>query len=156
MSYDLNKVFISGNLTDDPKIYEFGNGEKAANFSIAINKTWTGENGEQNKKTTYVDCRASGKHMQKKIEAISKYLKRGRKVLVEGSLELNKYKKNDQSFSKMRVILDEFHFMDSKNFDDSDSDSLCVGSDEVENDFEKSNDDSEMYPILDPDYDKIS
>ena len=166
MPYDLNKVLMSGNLTDDPKIYSFSNGDKAANFSIAINKTWTDHNGTDHKTTTYVDCRASGKYMQKKVEAIEKYLKRGRKILVEGSLELNKYTKDGNQISKMRVLVDDFHFMDSKH---KNEDNYCCGegedsfknSQKYSEDTNSQNVDNEenMFPIIDSDnlnYDELS
>jgi single-strand DNA-binding protein len=107
---DFNKVVLMGNLGDDPIIREFPGGNKTALFSLAVNRSWKDDKGEH-RKTTWVDCRLNGKG----ADIFQKFMKKGRRVLVEGRLEQDKW--TDDSGAKrekMRVVVREFHFADSR------------------------------------------
>ena len=84
----MNKVIITGNLGKDPEI-RYTTGEKQTaitRFTVAVND-W--ENGET--KTTWVPVVTFGK----KAENCAKFLSKGRKVLVEGKLNIRSYEKQD-------------------------------------------------------------
>jgi len=109
---DFNRTYLIGNLVKDPEVKDIGGGKQVANFTIAVNRKWTGPNGEEGKEVSYLDCAAFGK----KAEIIGKYLSKGRRVFVEGRLKQEKWedKETKKMQSKIRVIVDSFNFMDGK------------------------------------------
>ena len=81
----MNKVFLIGNLTRDPELTETNSGVSLCRFSIAVNRTYSGNDGER--KTDFfnvVAWRGLG-------ENVARYAKKGNKVAVSGSIELRNY-----------------------------------------------------------------
>lgn len=81
----MNKVILIGNLTRDPELTETSGGVKICRFAIAVNRNYTGADGE--KKTDFFNCvawRGLG-------ETIARFTKKGTKVCVSGSIELRNY-----------------------------------------------------------------
>lgn len=129
---DHNRVSLIGNLGGDPIFREFENGGKVASFSLAINKYWKNDDGEEQQKTTWVDCRINGAGAQ----IVHDHLSKGRRVFVDGSLVMDTWQdKNDSSktIQKLRVLVDEVIFLDSRKKDDSASEegpTAAVGASE--------------------------
>ena len=46
MAGNLNKVFLLGNLTRDPELRHTANGSSVASFSVAVNRTYKGSDGD--------------------------------------------------------------------------------------------------------------
>ncbi len=109
---DFNKTMLIGNLVQDPEVKNMGNNRKVTNFTIAINRTWKGPQGEEGSEVSYIDCSAFGKTG----EAISTYLSKGRRIFIEGRLKQDKWKDKEtqKNQSKIKIIVENFHFMDSK------------------------------------------
>jgi single-strand DNA-binding protein len=109
---DLNRVYLKGNLVQDPELKDISNNNKVVNFVIASNRNWNGPEGQKNEEVSYIDCVAYGK----RAETIDKYFSKGRKILVEGRLKQEKWvdKETQKNQSRIRVIVENFHFMDSK------------------------------------------
>ena len=105
-----NKVILAGNLTRDPELRYTPKGTAIAKLSMAVNRRWTGEDGQSREEVTYVDIDAFGKQ----AEVISQYLKKGRPIFVEGRLKLDQWddKNTGQKVSKLRVHLESFQFVD--------------------------------------------
>ena len=55
---NLNKVMLMGNLTRDPEIKYTPKGTAIAAFGLAVNRSYTLENGEKREEVTFVDCEA--------------------------------------------------------------------------------------------------
>jgi len=84
----MNKVFLIGNLTRDPELTETSAGTKICRFAIAVNRNFTGPDGER--KTDFFNCvawRGLG-------ETVARYSRKGNKVAVSGSIELRNYEDN--------------------------------------------------------------
>lgn len=109
---DFNKVYLVGNMVKDPEMKDIGSSNKVTNFTIASNRHWTGPEGQKNEEVSFLDCSAYGK----RAEAINTYFSKGRKILIEGRLKQEKWTDKDtqKSQSRIRVIVESFHFMDSK------------------------------------------
>lgn len=105
-----NKVILAGNLTRDPELRHTPKGTAIAKFGLAINRTWNGEDGQKREEVTFVDVDAFGKQ----ADAIGKYLKKGKPVLVEGRLKLDQWddKQTGQKRSRLGVVLESFAFLD--------------------------------------------
>ncbi len=80
MSY--HTIVIAGNLGRDPEMRYTPSGQAVTNFSIAVNESFTSNNGERIKRTIWFRITAWGKQ----AEICNQYLKKGRMVLVEGRL----------------------------------------------------------------------
>lgn len=104
----LNRYFFGGNLTRDVEL-KFTTANKAvANFGVAVNNKYKGADGQMKEETTFLDCEAWGAT----AENLSKYFTKGKFLLGEGRLKLEQWKdKNDGSNrSKMKVVVEQFHF----------------------------------------------
>ena len=109
---DFNKTILIGNLAQDPEARDLGNGRKVTNFTIAVNRKWTGPTGEEGSEVSYIDCSAFGKTG----ETIQKYLTKGRRVFINGRLKQERWedKETKKTHSKIRVVVEDFNFMDTK------------------------------------------
>jgi single-strand DNA-binding protein len=109
MAKGFNKVILMGNLTRDPETRNTPNGQSVTNFSLAVNRTWKGADGQQNEDVSYIDCVAWGKPG----EIIAQYLGKGRAVLVSGRLDQRSWDDKDsgQKRSKIEVVVEDFNFV---------------------------------------------
>jgi len=100
-----------GNLTRDPELRYTPKGTAVAKLGLAINRTWRGEDGQQQEETTFVDVDAWGRQ----AETLGKYMQKGRPILVEGRLRYDTWddKQTGQKRSKLAVTLENFRFVGS-------------------------------------------
>ncbi len=107
----LNKVFLMGNLTRDPELRYTPNGTAVAEFGLAVNRRWTGSDGEQRDETTFVDVNV----WARRAEVITEYLRKGDPIFIEGRLRLDQWEGRDgQKRSRLRVVADNFQFIGPK------------------------------------------
>ena len=97
MSRSLNKAMIIGNLGNDPDVRTVGSGTKVAEFSVATSRQWTGRDGQQQEKTEWHRIVAWGITPDKDgIAGVAeRYLKKGDRVYVEGSIEYRSYENKE-------------------------------------------------------------
>jgi single-strand DNA-binding protein len=106
---NLNKVFLMGNLTRDPQVtYLPSNQTAVCEIGMAVNRKWTGQDGQQKEEVMFVDCTAFGRQ----AETLGKYVKKGRPLFVEGRLKLDQWEKDGVKRSKMRIVIEGFQFID--------------------------------------------
>ena len=112
MAKGFNKVVLMGNLTNDADVRTTPNGQSVTSFTIAVNRTWRGQDGSQQESVSYIDCVAWGKTG----EVIAQYVSKGRPLLVSGRLEQRRWddKESGQKRSKVEVIVEDFNFIDSR------------------------------------------
>ncbi|WP_022708397.1 single-stranded DNA-binding protein [Paracoccus zeaxanthinifaciens] len=93
MAGSVNKVILIGNLGRDPEIRSFQNGGKVANLRIATSEQWKDRNtGERREKTEWHTVAIFSEGL---VNVVERFLRKGSKVYVEGSLETRKWQ--DQS-----------------------------------------------------------
>lgn len=109
MAKGFNKVILMGNLTRDPEVRTTPSGQSVANFSIAVNRTWKGQDGNTQEAVSYIDCVAWGKTG----EIIAQYMQKGRSLLVSGRLDQRSWddKETGQKRSKVEVVVEDFNFV---------------------------------------------
>ena len=105
----LNKVLLMGNLTRDPEVRTFASGTAVCNFGMAINRNFTDREGNRREETTFVDVESFGKQ----AETISRYMKKGSGIFIEGRLKLDQWEKDGAKRSKLRITLENFQFVGS-------------------------------------------
>lgn len=84
-----NKVILMGRLTKDPEIRTTQTGITMCRFSIAVERRFSGNNGE--KQTDFFDVTA----WRQTADFVSKWFSKGKMILVEGSLQNNNYTDNN-------------------------------------------------------------
>lgn len=102
-----NKVVLMGNLTRDPELRTTPTGQTVCSFSLAINRTWKNQNGEQQEAVDYIDCTIWGKP----AEIINQYMKKGSGILVSGRLQQRSWEQEGQKRSKVEVLVEDFNFV---------------------------------------------
>lgn len=79
-------LIIIGNLGRDPEMRYLSNGRAVTSFSLASNRSYKSNDGQQVKETTWYRITVWGNQ----AESCNQYLKKGSKVLVEGRLSPDK------------------------------------------------------------------
>lgn len=102
-----NKVILMGNLTRDPELRVTAGGLSICKLSMATNRVFQTKDGERKEEVTYVDIDVFGRQ----AETISKYMSKGRSLLVEGRLKLDSWETpQGDKRSKLGVVLENFQF----------------------------------------------
>lgn len=105
-----SKAIITGNLTRDPELRTTTSGTNVCSFSVAVNRTYKGADGENKEDVSYIDCVAWGKLG----EVIANYAKKGSSVLVSGRLSQRSYESKDGTKrSRTEVVAEDFNFIGS-------------------------------------------
>ncbi len=104
-----NKVILMGNLTADPELRTTTTGQNVASFTIAVSRTWNNAQGERQEETSFINCTAWGKTG----ETITKYVSKGRQLLVSGRLQQRTWQDKDtgKNRSALDVVVEEFSFV---------------------------------------------
>lgn len=100
-----NKTILIGNLTRDVELKYLPNGTPVANFTLAVNSKYGGKD-----EILFMLCTVFGKIG----EGCNQYLGKGKKALVEGRLQEQKWEKDGEKKSKMILIADKVVFLSNK------------------------------------------
>lgn len=111
-----NRIVLAGHLTRAPELSHTQAGTALCKFGIATNRKWKNKDGVENEEVCFVDCTLFGKS----AEAFNQYMGRGRMVLVEGRLKLDRWEDKDGGGrrSKHCVMVDNFTFLGDGKRDD--------------------------------------
>ena len=109
----LNHITVMGRLARDPELRHTQNGTSVASFRLAVDRDFkdkeTGERG-----VDWIDCvawRSAG-------EFVSKYLAKGRLVVVEGRLQIRDWTDKDgNKRSSAEIVVANAYFADSRKPD---------------------------------------
>lgn len=82
-----NRILIIGNLGGDPEVRMTPGGTKVANLRVATNERWTDRNGQAQEHTEWFTVVLYGRV----AEVAEKYLRKGSRVFIEGSLRTRKW-----------------------------------------------------------------
>lgn len=108
---DLNKAMIIGRLTRDPETRTIPSGQTVTSFSIATNFTWTDQSGQKQEKVEYHNVVA----WRKLAEISAQYLKKGKRVYIEGRLQTRSWEdQTGQKKYRTEIIADNMIMLDSK------------------------------------------
>lgn len=111
MARSFNQVILMGNLTRDPELRSTQGGQSVCNFSLALNRSYKGANGEWQEATDYIDVIAWGPLG----ERVSQYLSKGRPVLVNGRLQNRTWEQEGQKRNKVEVVAQDVTFLGSRS-----------------------------------------
>ena len=105
----VNKVILLGNLTRDPELRQTEGRKSVCVFGLATNRNWTTDTGEKREEPEFHRVVA----WDKLAEVCNQYLRKGRKVYLEGRLQSRTYTGQDgiEKFST-EIVLDEMVMLD--------------------------------------------
>lgn len=119
MAKGFNKVILMGNLTRDVEMRTTSGGQSVANFSLAVSRSWRGQDGQQQEQTSFINCVAWGKVG----EIIQQYVKKGNPLLVSGRLDQRSYDDKDgKKRQAVEVVVEDFNFVSGGGRSDDNSD----------------------------------
>jgi single-strand DNA-binding protein len=108
-----NKVILVGNLTRDIELKYLPKGTAVCNLSLAVNRRWKTEAGEEKEDVYFAECKAFGKQ----AETIAQYVKKGHPMMVEGRLTREEWddKKTGEKRSTTRIMIETFQFLKGRD-----------------------------------------
>ncbi len=106
----MNKVILIGNLTRDPELSETPSGVALCRFAIAVSRDYA--NADGSRETDFFNVTV----WRGRAENCGKYLKKGSKVAVIGSLQNRSYEDKDGVKRTVTdVVANEVEFLSPKN-----------------------------------------
>ena len=99
----MNKVFLIGRLTRDPELKYSQSGKAFCKFSVAVTREYNRDEAD------FINCVA----WDKRAETIAEYLRKGRRVALQGRLSVRSYEQNGETKWITEVIVDKFDFIDT-------------------------------------------
>jgi single-strand DNA-binding protein len=107
MARSFNQVILMGNLTRDPELRSIPSGQQVCSFSLALNRSYKGADGNWQEATDYIDVVAWGPLG----ERVAQYLSKGRPCLVNGRLQSRSWEQDGQKRSKVEVNAQDVTFL---------------------------------------------
>lgn len=105
----LNHINLMGRLTRDPEMRRTNSGVAVTSFAIACDRDFKSNEGE--KETDFFEITA----WRNTAEFASKYLTKGRMVVVSGRLQIRNWTDKDGNKRKTaEIVADNVYFADSK------------------------------------------
>jgi len=101
----INKVIAVGRLTRDPEVRYTQAGKAVASFSVAVDSGFG-----DNKRADFIPIVV----WDKLAEVCGNNLTKGRRVLVEGRLQIRDYEHDGQKKRQAEVVAQNIEFLDSK------------------------------------------
>ncbi len=141
----MNKVILVGNLTKDPELVTTNNGISLCRFTLAVQRRFTTNDGER--EADFINIIV----WRGQADNCYKYLKKGSKAGVSGSIQTRAYDGNDGTRRyATEVVADEVEFLSSKGSQNAEEPSAPVeatgskssGKNDVVNKFEPIDDDN--------------
>lgn len=116
---NLNRVLLVGRLTRDPETRTFPSGGMVAALGLAVNNRRKTKDGSWQDEPCFLDLEAFGKT----AEIMAERLRKGSQILVEGHLKLDTWtdKQTNDNRSKLKIVVDQFQFLDRMPQDAADA-----------------------------------
>jgi single-strand DNA-binding protein len=108
MSKSLNKVQLIGNLGRDPELKYTSAGVAVATFSIATSDSWKDQEGNIQERTEWHNIVA----WRKLAEICGEWLKKGKRVYIEGKLQTRTYEKDGVKKYMTEIVADQLIMLD--------------------------------------------
>ena len=112
MAKSLNRAMLIGNLGRDPELRYTASGVAVATFSIATNESWKDAEGAVQERTEWHNIVA----WRKLAEFCGEYLRKGRKIYIEGKIQTRNYDDKNTGVKKYvtEIVADNILLLDSK------------------------------------------
>lgn len=106
----MNNIVIKGRITADPEMRKTNNGVPVANFTVAVDRTFSRD------ETDFFRCTA----WRSTAEFVNQYFKKGQEILLNGEMQCNVWEDEDgEKHSSWAVQVVNAEFCGSKAETDS-------------------------------------
>ncbi|RTX73801.1 single-stranded DNA-binding protein [Mammaliicoccus sciuri] len=106
----INSVALVGRLTKNPEIRTTPSGVEVGNFTLAVNRTFTNQQGERD--CDFINCIV----FRKQAVNVNQYLSKGKLAGVDGRLQSRSYEnKEGQKVFVTEVVCDNVQFLEPKD-----------------------------------------
>lgn len=120
----MNSITLLGRLTKDPELKYSQKGTAYCRFTLAVTRPFNKD------ETDFINCVA----MDKTAEVMADYLRKGKRIAIQGRLQIGSYEKNGNTFYTADVMVSNLHFIDYKDDKNSNNNSF-VNNDGNDEDF---------------------
>lgn len=107
---ELNSVILEGHLTKNAELSFLQTGTAICKFSIANNKSKKNTAGEYESIASFFDAELWGPYAQ----SMSPHLTKGRHIAITGKLAQDRWEKDGQKFSRVKIVVDELRLFPLK------------------------------------------
>lgn len=106
---EVNKVFLSGRLTQDPELRYTPSGLAVTTLRLAVNTTFRPKDAEKREEVCYINVTV----WRKTAETCVEYLRKGSPVFVEGRLQSRNWETQDgQKRTSIEIQSDKVQFLE--------------------------------------------
>ena len=131
----MNNVMLLGRLAKDPELKYSQSGKAFTKFSIAVTREFNRDEAD------FINCIA----WDKRAETICEYLKKGRRIALQGRLSVRSYEQNGETKWMTEVIVDKFDFIDYQKSDTEENETKGNGNSSSEPEY--IDDDPDEFPF---------
>ncbi|WP_066398837.1 single-stranded DNA-binding protein [Cytobacillus eiseniae] len=119
----MNRVVLVGRLTKDPELRYTPNGVAVASFTLAVNRTFTNQQGER--EADFINCVI----WRKPAENVANYLKKGSLAGVDGRIQTRSYEGQDgKRVYVTEVQAESVQFLEPRNSTGNRGDNASYGA----------------------------
>lgn len=105
----MNRAVLVGRLTRDPELRYTPSGVAVANFTLAVNRPFTNQQGERD--ADFINCVV----WRRPAENLANYMKKGNMVGVDGRIQTRTYEDQDgKTVYVTEIVADNVHFLESR------------------------------------------
>lgn len=104
---DINTLCLVGRLTRDAEITYTSGGMAILNFSLAVNRSRKGPDGNYIDEANYFNCNLFGKMG----ESLKQYMTKGKQVAARGFLRQETWEKDGQKHSTVKVCVEDIQLL---------------------------------------------
>lgn len=103
----INRTVVSGNLTRDPDEKRTQSGTCILEIGVAVNeRRKNSQTGKWEDKANFIECTMFGT----RAESVVQYLRKGMHVTIDGHLRQERWEKDGQKHSKLKLVVDDIDF----------------------------------------------
>ena len=117
-----NRVILVGRITKDPELKKTAQDISVINFTIAVNRNYTDQQGE--KQADFISCVV----WRRQAENVAKYVSKGMLLGVEGRIQTRQYESETGMKYITEVLCDSVQFLENKSSNQSFEDSSSTKS----------------------------
>lgn len=106
-----NKVILVGHAVQAPEVHYSQTGTAFGSFTIAVNRSWAGKDGQKQDETAFIPVQIWGKV----AELVGNMVRKGSCVMIDGRLSLSTWndKTTGKQRSRLQVTLENFQMLSS-------------------------------------------
>lgn len=110
----INNTVLVGRLTKDPDLKNTANGQAAASFTLAVNRSFKNANGDR--EADFINCVI----WRKSAETLANYARKGTLLGVTGRIQTRNYENQQgQRVYVTEVVVENFQLLESNNSNSS-------------------------------------